>query len=235
MTEKIKGKVEQLSETQPAGLGGVLTEKISRRSFGKLLGAQTVLASTVTLSGCLGGGGGGSDETPAPGSKTLTRAEFVATVSDYFDWAHSSEYVDQFKSLQQTFADVSLGGTPYAKQIETALEAGLIDNSLGYFYPEQSITREDAADIYVKAFKIPAAVSDPLTGFTDKSSISADKLASVKAMVAGGYMSGTSTTLFSPKGTLTADEAKAIQSKITSAIVAPVQAMPKPGTTSPRR
>ena len=235
MTEKNKGEIEQLPETQPAGLGSVLTEKISRRGFGKLLGAQTVLASTVTLSGCLGGGGGGSDDTPAPASKTLTRAEFVATVSDHFDWAHSSEYIDQFKSLQQTFSDVSLGKTAYAKQIETALEAGLIDNSQGYFYPEQSITREEAADIYVKAFKIPAAVSNPLTGFTDASSISASKLASVKAMVAGGYMSGTSTTLFSPKGTLTTDEAKAILTKITAAIVAPVQVMPKPGTTSPRR
>ena len=39
MTEKNKGEIEQLPETQPADLGGVLTEKISRRSFGKLLAA----------------------------------------------------------------------------------------------------------------------------------------------------------------------------------------------------
>ena len=72
MAEKTKGEVEQFPETQPAGLGGVLSEKISRRSFGKLLGAQTVLASSVTLSGCLGGGGGGSDDAPAPEISTAT-------------------------------------------------------------------------------------------------------------------------------------------------------------------
>ena len=235
MTEKNKGEIEQLPETQPADLGGVLTEKISRRSFGKLLGAQTVLASTVTLSGCLGGGGGGSDDAPAPSSKTLTRAEFVATISDYFNWPHSSEYKDRFANAQPTFVDVAIGATPYAKQVETALEEGVISNTQGYFYPDTLVTREDAADMYVKAFRIPAAVSNPLTGFTDAGTISADKLASVKAMVAGGYMSGTSTTLFSPKGTLTSEEAKTIQEKITAVLVAPVQVMPKPGTTSPRR
>ena len=40
MTEKTKGEVEQASEeSRTSGLGGLLTEKISRRSFGKLLGA----------------------------------------------------------------------------------------------------------------------------------------------------------------------------------------------------
>ncbi len=234
MTEKTKGEIKLSETSQQDGLGGILTEKISRRSFGKLLGAQTVLASTLPLAGCLGGGGGG-DDAPSPGSKTLTRAEFVATISDYFDWPHSSEYVDKFKLPQPTFADVFIGATAYAKQIETALEEGVISNSQGYFYPDSLVTREAAADMYVKAFRIPAAVSNPLTGFTDAGTISAENLASVKAMVAGGYMSGTSATLFSPKGTLTADEAKAIQEKITSTLVAPVQVMPKPGTTAPRR
>lgn len=173
MAEKPREKLSSFRKHNRRAWEGVLSEKISRRSFGKLLGAQTVLASSVTLSGCLGGGGGGSDDAPAPASKTLIEwAEFVTTISDHFDWAHSSEYIDQFKSLQQTFADVSLGTTAYAKQIETALEAGLIDNSQGYFYPTQQITREEAADIYVKAFKIPAAVSNPLTGYTDAGSIS---------------------------------------------------------------
>jgi hypothetical protein len=235
MSKKPEVDVVASSKDQP---GNLLSEKISRRTFGKLLGAQTLLASAasaVTLSGC---GGGGGDDAPAVvdgGTATLTRGAFVATVSDYFDWAHSSEYVDQFKSMQQTFVDVSLGTTAYAKQIETALEESLIDNSRGYFYPDQSITREDAADIYVKAFKIPAAVANPLTAFTDAGTISAARLNSVKAIVAAGFMSGTSATTFAPKGTLTANEAKTILTKITTSMVAPVQVMPKPGTTSPRR
>jgi hypothetical protein len=235
MLKKPEVDVVVPSEDQP---GNLLSEKISRRTFGKLLGAQTLLASAasaVTLSGC---GGGGGDDEPAvvdPGTKVLTRGAFVATVSDYFNWPHSSEYNDRFANPQPNFVDVVLGVTPYAKQIETALEENLISNVQGNFYPDQSITREDAADIYVKAFLVPAAVSNPLTAFTDAGTISANRLASVKAMVAAGFMSGTSATTFAPKGTLTASDAKAILTKITSTVVAPVQVMPKPGTTSPRR
>lgn len=66
MTEKIKGRVEQAAEeSRTSGLGGLLTEKISRRDFGKLLGVHTVLFSTLPLAACLGGGGG-SEDSPAP-------------------------------------------------------------------------------------------------------------------------------------------------------------------------
>ena len=245
MTKDLKSNEQLSAELLPSGSSpeqsSLLPKNMSRRMFGKLVGSQALLvsaASAVTLSGC--GGGGGDDPAPTtpavdPGTQTLTRAAFVATISDYFDWAHSSEYVDQFKSVQQTFADVSLGDTAYAKQIETALEENLISNVQGYFSPDASITREDAADIYVKAFKVPAATSNPLTAFTDANTISAARLNNVKAMVEAGYMSGTSATTFAPKGTLSANEAKAILTKITTSLVAPVQAMPKPGTTSPRR
>ena len=80
---------------------------------------------------------------------------------------HSTEYVDPYKSVQPTFIDVFIGATPYAKQIETALEESIISNAQGYFYPNNSITREDAADIYVKAFKIPVSATNALSGFTD--------------------------------------------------------------------
>ena len=233
MTEKIKGEIEQFPESQSAGIGGILTEKMSRRSFGKLLGAQTVLASSVPLAGCLGGGG--SSDAVDTGSVALTRAAFIATISDYFDWVHSSEYIDMYKAVQPTFSDVKIGITPYAKQIETALEESVIDNSSGYFYPDTLITREDAADMYVSAFQIAAATTNPLTGFTDAGSISSSKLASVKAIVAAGYMGGTSTTLFSPKGNVTANDAKKILDAITSSLVAPVHSLCKPGTTAPRR
>ncbi len=235
MKEKTNEKLEASLQSEASGTGSLLTGKISRRAFGKLLGMQAALASSVTLSGCLGGGGGSDDPAPDPGTQVLSRAAFVATISDYFNWVHSSEYIDAYKSVQPTFIDVIVGATPYAKQIETALEESIISNSQGYFYPTESITREDAADIYVKAFKIPAATGNPLSGFTDAATISASKLNSVKAIVEAGYMSGTSTTLFSPKGTLTANEAKAILDKITSSRVAPPQVMCKSGTTAPRR
>lgn len=216
---------------------GVFSEKISRRSFGKLIGAQTLLASTVSLSGCLGSGGDSNSNSSADdsGNTALTRAAFLATISDYFDWVHSSQYTDMYKAVQPTFVDVTLGVTAYAKQIETALEESVVSNASGYFYPEELVTREDAADMYVQAFKIAAATTNPLTNFTDASAISSSKLASVKAIVAAGYMGGKTSTTFEPKGHVTVNEAKTILSAITTSLVAPVHTLSKPGTTAPRR
>ena len=124
MTEKIKGEVEQITESQAAGLGGMLTEKISRRTFGKLLGAQTVLASTVSLSGCLGGGGGDGDSSPST-EVGLSRAAFVAKVSDYFGWYHQSGYNDYWKVPVRTFSDVKATDL-YGKQIEGVIRSTFV-------------------------------------------------------------------------------------------------------------
>ena len=109
MTDKTAGRSICAVPAQAGEQGGVRAEKMSRRFFGQMLGMPALLASTVTLSAC----GGGDSEDPAviADSKTLTRAAFVATVSDYFDWVHSSEYHDPYKSTQQTFVDVRLGAT----------------------------------------------------------------------------------------------------------------------------
>lgn len=210
---------------------GAHAGKMSRRFFGQMLGMPALMASTVTLTAC----GGGDDDAPSADSLGMTRAAFVATISDYFDWVHSSEYNDPYKAVQPTFIDVTLGGTAYAKQIETALEESVISNVQGYFYPTQPMTREDAADAYVKAFKIPLSSSNALSGFSDAASISASRRASVNAMVAAGYMTGSSATQFSPSATITAGAAKTILANITSQLVAPAQVMCKSGTTAPRR
>lgn len=214
------------------------TEKISRRNFGMLFGVQPLLVSAAaTTTASLVGCGGGNDSTPVTdaGAQTLTRAEFVATISNYFDWIHSSEYVDFAKNVQPTFVDVVVGTTPLAKQIETALEEAVIDNSQGYFFPDKLITREDAAVMYVNAFKIPLSSSNALAGFSDASSISPSARASVNAIVAAGFMKGTSATMFSPKASVTGNDATSILTSITSAVVSPPQVMCKPGTTAGRR
>lgn len=66
MATKINEEVESTQEPQTTKVGGLFTEKLSRRDFGKLLGGSTVLFSTLPLAACLGGGGGGGDDTPAP-------------------------------------------------------------------------------------------------------------------------------------------------------------------------
>jgi len=212
------------------------SDKMSRRFFGQLLGMPAVLASTVsaaTVSAC---GGGGEDPVVVDASTApLSKAAFVATISSHFDWVHSSEYHDPYKLVQPTFVDVIVGSTAHAKAIETALEEAIISNSQGYFYPEQPMTREEAADIYVKAFKVPASATDALAGFTDAASITSSRRASVNAMVAAGYMAGSSATQFSPSASVSVGEAAQILQAITSHQVAPPQVMCKTGTTAPRR
>jgi hypothetical protein len=207
----------------------IATRKISRRSFGQMLGLQTVLGSVVAVSGCA------SEIESRDNAGGLKRAEFVATVADYFTWVHSSEYVDPYKSVQSTFADVTVGTTAYAKQIENALEESIINNADGYFHPDLPMTREDAAEILVRAFCIPLSSSDALAGFSDAGSISHSTRPSVNAMVAAGYMTATGTATFFPDGVVSARDAKAIMQRITAAVVAPPQVMCKSGTTAPRR
>nr|WP_315225177.1 cadherin-like beta sandwich domain-containing protein [uncultured Albidiferax sp.] len=222
-------RVKEKSTTVPPQ-GGLTTERISRRFFGQMLGMPALLASTVTVTAC-----GGGDDGPVAGSEVMTRAAFVASITDLFNWVHSSEYNDPYKAVQPTFVDVILGATPFAKQIEMALEESLVSNVEGYFYPDKPITREDAADIFVKAFKVPLSSTNALAGFTDAATISPAKKSSVNAMLAAGYMAGSSATLFGPATPLSVNDAKAIQTGISAKLVAPPQVMCKAGTTAPRR
>ena len=72
--------------------------------------------------------------------KALSRGAFIASIVDHFEWVHSSQYVDSYKALQPTFADVTLGVTPFARQIEIALEEGLVSNAEGFFHPDRPMT-----------------------------------------------------------------------------------------------
>ena len=230
MTEKLKEIVRLFSSLQGKNLS---LQNPSRRAFGRLVGTQALVVASASISAC----GGGDDQVAVidTAAQPLSRASFVATISDYFDWVHSSEYIDFAKNVQKTFVDVSLGTTLLAKQIETALEESVIDNSQGFFFPDKPVTRADAAVMYVNAFKVPLSATNALAGFTDAASISAAAKPSVNAMVAAGYMKGSSATLFSPAASVTGNEGKTILNSITAAAVAPPQVMCKAGTTAARR
>jgi glyoxylase-like metal-dependent hydrolase (beta-lactamase superfamily II) len=226
------------SPTQPDDVADLLPARLSRRDFGKLLGMPTLLGSAAALTGCVSAGEPLQQPVAAPhahAAGALTRGAFVAMIADYFNWVHSSEYIDPYKAVQPTFVDVSLGTTAYARQIETALEESLISNAQGYFYPDRPMTREDAADIYLRAFSIPLSAADALGAFTDADTIAADKKPSVNALVAAGYMKGLSATSFAPTQSISGRDAHAILSAITSHLVAPPQVMCKSGTAAPRR
>jgi poly(3-hydroxybutyrate) depolymerase len=66
MVKRLNSEFESTRAVQSLAQGGLLTEKISRRDFGKLLGAHTVLFSTLPLAGLAGCGGGSSGDSPEP-------------------------------------------------------------------------------------------------------------------------------------------------------------------------
>ncbi len=136
-----------------------------------------------------------------PASVTVSRAEFVAMISDQFRWVHWSEYNDYAKAVPRQFTDVP-STHRFSKQVECALEERIIGpDESGRFFPDRPVTRADAEAILALAFKTASPAA--------------------KAPGAGG--------------TLTRTEAAAMLKKIASAQVAPVQVMPKDGTTSYRR
>lgn len=231
----------------PSAQEPVPSERMSRRLFGQLLGLPTVLAATASVVTACGGGDDPAAAAPSPApapapapepdpnAAAMTRAAFVASISRYFDWVHSSQYNDPYKLAQPTFSDVRVGETEFAKEIETALEEGVVSNALGGFEPARPITREEAAEIFVRAFRIPESGTDALSAFTDAGAISPRRKASVNAIVAAGYMQGSTASQFAPSAQLLVGEAKRILEDITARLVAPPQVMCKSGTTAPRR
>jgi glyoxylase-like metal-dependent hydrolase (beta-lactamase superfamily II) len=135
----------------------------------------------------------------------MTRGEVVAKVVDYFGWPHQSEYNDIWKVPAKKLSDVKTADK-YGKQLETAYEIGLIvPDALAAFNPNNPISRQDAAAILAKAFMLPEK-SDVLASLTDK-----------------------------PNDPLTAADFDAVFKKITSTVVAPVQALPLTNAVAPRR
>ena len=138
-------------------------------------------------------------------SDSISKAEFVAMVSDYFEWPHPDDYNDIWKTSIDGFNDVS-SADPYGKQIEVALEQGIITkDASGNFNPDAAMTRGEAAKILQAAFMLDDVVAE---GFMEEGKTNAP---------------------------LSKEEAKTVFDKITSSVVAPVQAVPVTTAVAPRR
>ena len=179
--------------------------------------------------------GAQSGSVSAAGNVTLSRAEFVAMVSDHFRWVHWSEYNDYAKAVPRQFSDVR-SSDRYAKQIECALEEKIISpDENNNFHPDRPMTRQDAAAILAIAFNISPSSADSLSAFSDNRSVSAAARSGLNALVAAGIMKSATERELKPTAGIQRAEAGEILKKITTTRVAPVQVMPKSGTTSYRR
>ncbi|SHI44796.1 S-layer homology domain-containing protein [Lutispora thermophila] len=133
----------------------------------------------------------------------ITRAEFAA----YLTKAIGLREIDG----RGSYKDVS-SKNPYAGYIEAASRAGLIQGYNGYFYPENNITRQDAAVIMMRALRFFGKNIDTGSGysFTDSSSISHYAVDAVKLMYELNIMSGKPGNIFAPNDFTTRAEAAKI-------------------------
>ena len=141
---------------------------LSRRDLGRWLGLQALIGPALSWTAHAEQPSGSSlGAVPAAGA-VLIRHAFVAMLVEHFGWVHSSQFVDAFKAVQPTYADVQLGVTPHALHIETALDEGLLDHT-ATFGPQQPITRGAAIALLAKAWGIdPESVPGAIGGRVDE-------------------------------------------------------------------
>lgn len=173
---------------------------------------------------------------PASAGTAMTRAEFVAMIADHFKWVHWSEYNDYAKAVPRQFSDVKIGDR-FWKQIDNALEEAIVEPDMDTqaFFPNRPMTRADAAVVFARAFGIAPAPDDALVRFGDTRALTGEQKVSVNALASRGFLKGRTVSQWAPSAGITRAEARAAMQAIVAAVVAPVQVMPKPGTTSNRR
>lgn len=94
------------------------------------------------------------------------------------------------------------------KVLAKAVKAGiLMGDAAGKANPAESITREEAAAILARAFKLEAKNSDADDSFSDSVKISSWALEAVIAMAENGYVIGRKDRYFAPLDNITRAEA----------------------------
>ncbi|GAB1476510.1 hypothetical protein MASR2M70_13440 [Bacillota bacterium] len=128
---------------------------------------------------------------------SITRAEFVALVNRVFGFSEKAEVA---------FNDVAAGAW-YANDIAKAFRAGILaGDGNGNANPEQPITRQEAAAVLARAFKLEAKNPNTSDWFSDHTQISDWAGEAVSAMAEGGYIIGRTGNYFVPLDNITRAE-----------------------------
>lgn len=130
-------------------------------------------------------------------SKTITKAEYVKILA-----AASG---DNITSAKHTFSDVSTSSW-YAPYITWAVENEIIDSSADRFYPNNNITREEAALILLRfsdnVLKATLPQDMPAPAFTDNDQIDVNMSEAIYTLQKAGVLEGNGDGTFNPKGTV---------------------------------
>ena len=118
----------------------------------------------------------------------------------------------------KTFKDVAENKW-YAADIAKITSAGIMGGyEDGSFKPESQVTRQEAASILARAYKLTAQEEGTLS-FTDAASIASWAKADVTTLVTNGYLSGDQNNAFRPNAPLTRAEAVTMIDKMTQELI----------------
>lgn len=117
----------------------------------------------------------------------------------------------------KTFKDVAENKW-YTADIAKITSAGIMGGyEDGSFKPESQVTRQEAASILARAYKLTA--KEGTLSFTDAASIASWAKADVTTLVTKGYLSGDQNNVFRPNAPLTRAEAVTMIDKMTQELI----------------
>lgn len=147
--------------------------------------------------------GGYSDNTFRPDYK-ITRAEFIKIFNRYFGLTNGSGVV--FKDTQNHWAK---------DEIDIAVTNGVVNGMKeDEFWPDDFITREQAAVIISNYQKLSDTNYDKISIYKDSNEVSSWAKSSLEAVVEKGYINGYTDRTIRPKNHLTRAEVVSILSRI---------------------
>lgn len=126
---------------------------------------------------------------------SITRAEIVKMITEALKIGEGTE--------EALFADVA-DDAWYAPYIKRAASNSIVNGNGGRFYPENLVTRQDAAVIIARCLKL---TSEEAPAFSDTGDIADYAVSAVSSLAKAEIMNGVGNNTFAPKASLTRAEA----------------------------
>jgi hypothetical protein len=130
-------------------------------------------------------------------NNAVSRAEFVTMANNLFKFQAGAA---------EDFTDVKATDW-HAVAVERAAAEGLIQGFAGKFRPNDNITRQEAATVLMRAFKLEAKAAGSLNTFADKAKVATWAKEAMESLVSNGYMKGRDGGLLAPLENLSRAEA----------------------------
>ena len=139
---------------------------------------------------------------------SVTRAEFVKMLSMTFGYTETSAV---------SFTDVAATDWYYEAVVKAAT-VGVITGFEGKFRPNDLISREEAAVVLSRAYKMEASATT-VSGYSDFAKVASWANEAVVALVEKGYMNGRTASTLVPQGNLTRAEAVTLLNNISGQVI----------------